>query len=355
MLSRCAVWGCVALVTFTGASSAAPKSDIGKRSTGAIEIVAKPVPSFNRFGAATTHFGKLEYLGGVELSAPDVNYFGGWSGLALDPDGKNFVAVSDRGVWLSGVLQHDAGTISGVANARVGPLLSLEGKPLTRIRDRDAEAVAIADGTTRAGSFVVAFEQNSRLVRYDMGPDGLSAARAILEKPTAARSMRANQGFEAMTVMKGGPYKGMPVAISERHFDKNRNHTGWVWGGRGPEVFHLSNLGEFDVTDIASLDDGTLFVLERRFRWLEGLKMRIRRIDRSDLKIGTTVEAETLIEANLEYQIDNMEALAVTRAADGSVVLTVMSDDNYNRFLQRTLILQFALKATSTAKARPQQ
>ena len=41
-------------------------------------------------------------------------------------------------------------------------------------------------------------------------------------------------------------------------------------------------------------------------------------------------------------QIDNMEALSVHRTADGALVLTLISDDNFSQ-LQRTLLLQFTL------------
>jgi len=49
-----------------------------------------------------------------------------------------------------------------------------------------------------------------------------------------------------------------------------------------------------------------------------------------------------LIYADHGYQIDNMEALAVHKDASGSVVLTLVSDDNLSR-LQRTILLQFSL------------
>jgi hypothetical protein len=42
------------------------------------------------------------------------------------------------------------------------------------------------------------------------------------------------------------------------------------------------------------------------------------------------------------YQIDNMEGLSVHRTADGALVLTLISDDNFSP-LQRTILLQFTL------------
>ena len=49
-----------------------------------------------------------------------------------------------------------------------------------------------------------------------------------------------------------------------------------------------------------------------------------------------------LIEADMGYQIDNMEALGVHRTPDNELVLTLVSDDNFS-FLQRTILLQFTM------------
>ena len=48
-----------------------------------------------------------------------------------------------------------------------------------------------------------------------------------------------------------------------------------------------------------------------------------------------------------------MECLGVHRDAKGDTVLTLMSDDNFNHFLQRTILLQFTLAEKSRAAARP--
>src|SRR6185437_13060798 len=141
----------------------------------------------------------------------------------------------------------------------------------------------------------------------------------------------------------------------ERLYDVKRNHTGWLWTHKGPATVHLKNIGDFDVTDLASLDDGTLFVLERRFRWTEGVKMRLRRIAPDELEPGRTMQGETLIEADLSDQIDNMEGLSVTRLKTGEVLVTMISDDNFNHLLQRTMLLQFTVNGSGQAKARPRE
>ena len=70
--------------------------------------------------------------------------------------------------------------------------------------------------------------------------------------------------------------------------------------------------------------------------------MRIRSVPLAAIKPGALVDGRQLIIADMGYQIDNMEGLSVHRAADGALVLTMVSDDNFSP-LQRTLLLQFTL------------
>jgi hypothetical protein len=202
---------------------------------------------------------------------------------------------------------------------------------------------------------LVAFEARHRIERYAISPAGLSADQGSLQLPAGAKAMRRNLGLEAMTVLKGGPHKGSVIAFSERLYDASRNHTGWLWTDHGPQTVHLKNIDDYDLTDVASLDDGTLFVLERRFRWTEGVKMRLRRLAPGELRPGQTAEGETLIEADLNDEIDNMEGLSLTRLNGRDVLVKMISDDNFNRVLQRTVLLQFTIKDSGQAKARPQE
>lgn len=349
-----AVAVCLMLVSAAaGAARADAKPSAQTLAPTDIAIDARPITAFCPARPDEKHFGQLEFLGGLVLTSPDSRNFGGWSGLVMDADAKGFAAVSDSGVWLIATLEYEGEAPSAIKNARLGPILARDGQALKGNRDRDAEAIALMSGTVRDGSALIAFEQNSRLMRYDIANGHFTAARETLGNPRASANMRRNNGFEAMTVMRGGPHKGQVVALSERLYNSLRNHTGWIWTERKAESFYITNIGDFDITDITSLDDGSLFVLERRFRWIEGVKMRIRRIAASDLQPGKTVTGETLLEADSDFEIDNMEALAATRDADGRVVLTIMSDDNFNRSLQRTLLLQFAVGGATAAKTRP--
>ena len=340
-----------AMVLSAGIASADQKPDIKNLVAGRLDVTVTRIDGFSRTGG-DTHFGSLEWRGGLRLSSNHPN-FGGWSGLALEADGRRFIAVSDGGAWMTGELSYEGTNLSGIKSPRIGPLLTAEGQPLKRNRDRDAEAVAIVSGGTLKGSLLVSFEQNARIARYDMSESGVSPAQGFLALPPESRKMRRNSGLEAMTVLKGGPHKGSVIAIAERLLDSARNHTGWIWIGGKAQPIHVTNIGDFDVTDVASLDDGSIIILERRFRWLEGVRMRLRQIPAGTLKAGATLSGEVLLEANLEQEIDNMEGLAVSRGRGGETLLTLISDNNFNVMLQRTIVLQFALAEPKTAKARP--
>jgi hypothetical protein len=71
--------------------------------------------------------------------------------------------------------------------------------------------------------------------------------------------------------------------------------------------------------------------------------MRLRRIAGGTIAVGARLDGEVLLDAGMASQIDNMEGLAVRQDESGRVILTLVSDDNQS-ILQRTLILEFALK-----------
>ena len=85
-----------------------------------------------------------------------------------------------------------------------------------------------------------------------------------------------------------------------------------------------------------------LLILERRFSWLRGVAMRIRACRWARCSPARCSTGRTLIFADMGQQIDNMEGLSVHRTADGALVLTLISDDNFSQ-LQRTVLLQFTL------------
>ena len=90
------------------------------------------------------------------------------------------------------------------------------------------------------------------------------------------------------------------------------------------------------------LPSGSLLLLERKFSWLGGVGIRIRRVALASIAPGAVIDGPSIFEADLGNEIDNMEGIDAHVTADGETVLTLVSDDNFS-MLQRTLLLQFAL------------
>ncbi len=297
--------------------------------------------TFDRDDPQKTRFGKLTFRSGLNIFARSV-HFGGYSAIALDPSGTTLLALSDAGSWMRATLDYDGRILKGMSNVVLGPILGREGKPVRAENKQDAEGIALLTGDTRSGTALVSFERAHRIMRYPFTPERFGPPTGSVALPKAARRMGANQGLEALATIRSGRMKGAVVAFSERLKDRNGNLIGWLIGGPAPGTIVIRRLGGFDITGAAGLPDGGLLLLERRFRYSEGVKMRIRRISSKDLRRGRLITGETLLEASDIMNIDNMEGIAVHRARDGATVLTLISDDNFSAF-QRTLIMQFAL------------
>lgn len=331
-----------AIMPLSSAARADPKPQVDALAIEAIGIAATPIASFHRAGGSELAGGKLVWRGGLVLSSAHKN-FGGWSGLVVEPDGKRFLAISDAGSWMSGDIVYKNKVPIEIANARIGPLLARDGAALARDRDRDAEGLALESGSLEHASILVSFERNSRIARYDFSMRaGVSPVKSYLALPEGAKALRHNSGLEAMSILKTGALKGSLIAFSERMKDGAKNHIGWIWKEGAVRQVLLADQGGYDISDIAALDDGGAVVLERRFRWTEGLYIRLRRISEAELNSRAAITGETLLEADLGDEIDNMEGIAVSRGAEGETVLTLISDDNFNHVLQRTVLLQFA-------------
>jgi hypothetical protein len=152
----------------------------------------------------------------------------------------------------------------------------------------------------------------------------------------------------------GTPFPGALVGVSERSLDRRGNVMGFVRmpGGASFE-FSVKRRDDYDITDGKFLPDGDLLLLERRFNVQDGVAMRLRRIPANGIVAGATVDGDILLEADMRYQIDNMEGLAVTVDPDGAARLTLVSDDNHS-ILQRNLLLEFRLVGATTASISPQ-
>jgi hypothetical protein len=311
----------------------------------AIQIEAQQIPDFSHGDALRKRFGALEYRGGLVLTSSFAE-FGGLSALQMGPDGSEFTAATDKAWWLRGRITYAGARPTGIANAEMAPMLGPDGRPLAARRWFDTEAIA-QDG----GTLYVGIERVNRIVRFDFGKNGLLARGQPIDVPAALRALPTNKGIEAMvSVPKGLPLAGTLIAISERGLDRAGNNLAFLIG-QPSGTFTVKRSNDFDISDAALSPDGDLLLLERKFSWTSGLFIRMRRIPLAEVKPGALVDGPVLFEADLGYQIDNMEGLGVHRAANGDVVLTLISDNNFSP-LQRTLLLQFTLKVETELTGR---
>ena len=303
-----------------------------------ISVAARPIDSFDARDATRRRFGALEFRGGLELTSPYKN-FGGFSGIRLTPDGERFLAVSDKGRWLSGRLVYRNGRLAGVDDAEMAPVLGPDGRAITARGWYDTESLA-DDG---AGTVYLGLERVNRILRFDAGRNGFRARGQIVPAPAEISKLPNNAGLECLAVIpKPLPRAGTLIAISERALDAAGRIKGFLIGGPSPGAFTVARHDNFDVTDCVVGPADELYVLERRFSWAAGVAMRVRRVPLSAVVPGAVLVGKVLITADMGYQIDNMEGIAVHRAKNGETVLTLISDDNFS-FLQRTMLLQFTV------------
>lgn len=322
-------------------ASAQPSIAPGPRD---ITVNATVLPSFLIGDHDRTRFGALEWLGGLELNSSD-QHFGALSGITVSDDGSQFLAVTDNGFWVRGrVLEDDRSAPTGLTDMQLGPMLDRKGNPLNLKASADAESVthAIVDGKP---AYLVAFEREHRIELYAADAKIFSARPVRFAAPNAIRALGANKGIESIAVGPAGtPTAGMLVIIAERVGKASNDIPGWMRRpGAEYRPFHVRRRDDFDITDAAFLPDGDLLLLERRFSFLGGIFMRLRRIAAGDLHPGRVVDGPVLMTADFTHQIDNMEGLAVHRSKAGDIVVTMVSDDNRS-ILQRTLLLRFRLR-----------
>jgi len=339
MIGRRACW----LLALAGMLACSPAATADEARLGRpVSVETKPI-SFETARPRRLRFGRLAWRGGIEITKTSDARLGGLSGLTISRDGRRFVAVSDRALWVTGTLSYDRDTLSGLGDVRIGPLLDPAGKPVSGRGKKDAETVEADSIKGLEGPLLVGFERVERIARYDFAARGMAARAEYLPLTNAIAKGPNNKELEAAgRVLQYGPLKGRIIVISERHLDEEGHIRGWIQDGKKAEPFAVRRIGDYDITDLAFHPNGDLLLLERRFGLITGLGMLIRRIPAREIKPGAVLSGSVLLDAGSAYQIDNMEGLAVHRDSSGETRLTLVSDDNYNAG-QRTLILQFAL------------
>jgi hypothetical protein len=336
---------------FTIATGLSASSPLQSREAGfaPINIRVSPIDNFEP-GRSGTTFGALEFRGGLTLRSRDPD-FGALSGLDFMPDGS-VLAVADTSAWVSFRPVDRDGRLIGIETPRLAPMLGADGAPVTSKRQGDAEGLRVVTRDGRTDAFV-SFETRNDVRRFAALPDISEARPEPVGLPKAVGGLRRMAGLEAIAASpEDGVLDGSLVIVAERSLDSRRNHRGWILSGPQRGAFSIVRSSEFDVTDAAFLPGGDLLILERFYEFPLKVAFRIRRIDAGTIRPGATVDGRILIEADLRYDIDNMEGMALRPGPNGETLILICSDDNHS-MLQRTLLLQFALPPDAAPVPRP--
>ncbi len=267
--------------------------------------------------------GALTFLAGWSLTSDDPR-FGGISAMAVE--GDQVTAISDSGILLSFAVPGP-----GPGRVDVLPLPAGPGSP-TRKMDRDTEAMFVAGSQAW-----LAFENRNEVWRYAR-PGWRAEARAA---PAAMRRWPTNRGAEAMHRLADGRFLIISESLDPDSTSPALLFPGDPTEGGEPVALRVRPAPGYRVTDSAQLPDGRLLLLQRRFTLLDGASAKLAVVDLAALDSRRPVEGREIAHFVPPLTVDNMEALAITREGERTIVW-LASDDNYFP-LQRTLLMKFAL------------
>lgn len=282
-------------------------------------------------------FGDLTYLWGyeLELDHPD---FGGLSSMTVFPRRHEvaplvFKLLNDRGKNMTLTLT-ESGNSHDITISHFIPITPCyRGQKVL-----DSEALALFKKQDGSVIPFVSFERDHCVTRNGQ----------TMALPQEFKDMAFNGGIEAMTIHPDGRL----VMLSEEPLEGAKHHSLWISTLTANAIVKSSDYERllyqapegFSPTDMAALNDGSLLIIHRRWRPTEGTNIIV-----SHLKAGyansetrsAVQKPDMIAHFTPDMSVDNMEGLTATEHADGSVTLYMISDDNFNRNVQKNLMLAF--------------
>ena len=304
-----------------------------------IEIDARPI-ALDRNAPGRTEVGALAFRGALALRSSH-RRFGGFSSLDISPDGTRLLALSDRGYWLAARLQYrPSNRLAGVADAGLGPIRGLKGR--LGWWQRDSEALArLPDGR-----LVVGFEGAPRLRRYGHTAASLARRPQAIALPAPVGFVARNTGIEALTALADGRLfllvEDLPAA---RRFG-TATHAGWVQTRKGWRALAYERVGLWRPTGAATVPAGgpaagDVLVVERSLSLFLTFATRVMRLRAGTIKAGARLAPSELGRLEGTVTTGNFEGIAARRAKDGTVLIYLISDNNF-RSGRPTRLLMFA-------------
>lgn len=323
--------------------------------SGSLSVTASAVP-LDRGRPDKAAVGPLRFLGGLEIAGGE--RVGGLSGLWVDPGGDRFVAIGDTGLVVDGRLQTDAeGRLAGLSDVHARPLPVEEGISHRKRRTDAEDLTRLPDG-----GWLVSLERDHRILRYkggDGGGHGPEGTPTPIPMPPGMDSTPENGGLEALTLLPDGRL----LTIEEGKDDGRQDRRAWITktgitkaglAGDGVpqsasdwQLFTYRTAPRYRPTSVAPLPDGGVLVLERRVSLLGGWSSRLVRVAARQLTAGAVVDGEELGRLEAPLVNDNFEGIATRPGPAGETLVYLVSDNNFSS-LQRTYLLLFALRGSSS-------
>ena len=265
------------------------------------------------------------YISSYTWDAPAEN-FGGFSGLEVSDDGQRFTAIGDRGVIVKGQFTRTQTQISKV-HATLNNLKGTNDDGLSKYRS-DAEGLAIRTD----GRIFISFEQFHRVWTYR----DTDSEAAWLPRHPDFKNMQNNFSLEALAI----DHQNALYVIPEQSGDMARPFPVYRYkNGAWTVPFGIPRQGSFSPVGADFGPDGKLYLLERYLGSLFGFRTRVRQFT----LLGDKLTNETLLFETAAGTHDNLEGIAVWRDSEGSIRLTMISDNNFNSF-QRTEFVEYHLQ-----------
>lgn len=270
--------------------------------------------------------GPLHLTGAWHLTSPH-QQFGGYSALVRPIPGR-LLAISDAGYTLD---FPEPGLPGAVKFSSLFP------KPGWHKSDRDTESAQWDPASRRLW---VAAEGSNMVLRFDAN---LTMQTHVA--PPAMHLWPSNTGPEAMARLNDGRFVVLCECRSRWH-DRSA-YPALLFAGdptehAGPQRFFVTGPWDYRPTDMATLPDGRVLVLQRRLIWPFPMRFgaRLALLDPREIRPGAVVPLTDLGEFPAQLPMDNYEGLALEPLGGSRYAAWVISDDNA-AVLQRTLLLAF--------------
>lgn len=274
--------------------------------------------------AATAQNARL--IGEVGFTYND-GRFGGWSGFHVSDNGLGFIAVSDRGAFMTGDITRGPDRLSAVNVTSITNVRQVNGKD-TSGRNSNVEGLAVDTN----GDIYISFEGFHRVRRHT----GLHSRAYSIPGHPDFKSMQNNSSLESLAIDAQGALYTLP----ERSGALTRPFPVYKYAaGKWTKYSSIRRDGDFLTVGADIGPDGRFYLLERDFTWLGGFSSRVRSFA---ITSGSFTDERLVLETRTGTH-DNLEGISVWRDAQNRLRITMISDDNFQIF-QRTELVEYVLE-----------